>query len=266
MCTTKKLERAKAAGFFAAVEAHAATPNDEQERGDWLSSVVTQRIMQLYTHDGQVPADGRRLPDPNEPEPAPRANEQVILTQFVERGLSLPIQPFLREVLSYFRAQLHHLTPNGVAHLLCFVTLCEGFLGIPPNWVLFKHIFYAKPQTVEKNVMQICGGLGIQVKSSGYFDMKWLDTVKNWQSTWFYCVEPSTVAGPAALPPYTNSAAKWHSLWSFKLTKGEQDEAKILMAQIGALSDRGLTSNDLVATWVSWRIQPLQARVRGMWL
>lgn len=65
---------------------------------------------------------------------------------------------------------------------------------------------------VEKNVIKICDGLGIQVKkSSSYFNMKWPDTVKNWQSAWFYCVEPSTMAGPAALPPYTNSAVKWHS-------------------------------------------------------
>lgn len=140
--------------------------------------------MQFNTHDGQVPTDGWRVPDPNESEPAPRANERVILADLVKPSLSLPIQSFLHEVLSYFRSQLRHLRPNGVAHLSCFVTLCEGFVGIPPNWVLFKHIFYLKPQMVEKNVKEICGGLGTQAKkSSGYFNLKWLDTVKNWQLT-----------------------------------------------------------------------------------
>lgn len=49
--------------------------------------------------------------------------------------------------------------------------------------MLFKYIFYAKPQTVEKDVMQLCRGLGIQSKkSTNYFDMKWPGTVRDWQS------------------------------------------------------------------------------------
>lgn len=99
----------------------------------------------MYVHDGWLPPTGWRLPGPDELEPATKANERVILTQFLERGVSLPIHPFLQQVLSYFHAQPHHLTPNGVAHLSCFITLCEAFLGIELSWVLFKHIFYAKP-------------------------------------------------------------------------------------------------------------------------
>lgn len=138
--------------------------------------------------------------------------------------MSLPIHTFLREVLSYFRAQLHHLTPNGVAHLSCFVTFCEVFLGIQPNWVLFKHIFYAKPQTVSKDVMQTCGGLGIQIKkSSGYFDMKWPDTMKGWQATWFYYVEPSTLADRLLC---LRIHRRPQTGWSLKLTRAEQTEAR----------------------------------------
>lgn len=77
-------------------------------------------------------------------------NERVILTQFLERGVSLPNHPFLQQVLSYFCTQLHHLMHNGVVHLSCFVTLCEACLGIEPSWVLFKHIFLCEaPDGVE---------------------------------------------------------------------------------------------------------------------
>lgn len=75
-------------------------------------------------------------------------------------------------------------------------------------------------------------------KSSGYLKMKWPDTVKGWQATWFYYFEPSTVVD-------------WHIGWSLKLIRVEHTLAKILMEQIG------LTSNDIIAAWVSRRIQPL---------
>lgn len=91
------------------------------------------------------------------------------------------------------------------------MTLCESFLSIPLDWALFKHFFYIKPQMVSKDVYQTCGALGIQAKRpSSYFDMKWPDSLKWWTSTRFYCMEPLTDTGAAALQLYSLALAKWN--------------------------------------------------------
>jgi hypothetical protein len=43
---------------------------------------------------------------------------------------SLSAHEFLRGLLSVYGVQLHHLTPNSILHIACFITLCEAFLGI----------------------------------------------------------------------------------------------------------------------------------------
>ena len=46
------------------------------------------------------------------------------------------LHPFVRGLLYSYRIQLHDLTPNGILHIACFITLCEAFLGIYLHWGL----------------------------------------------------------------------------------------------------------------------------------
>lgn len=197
----------------------------------------------------------------------PHYNERVVLIQFIKQGFSLPAHLFVRDLLRYYRAQLHHLTPNGVAHIACFITPCESFLGTEPYWGSWKNIFCAKPRTVKsKGPLQLSDGIRFQTKSSvGYFEMKWSETVKRWQETWFYCNDQCTPDGGDRLPPYTAAPADWHTGWKTKMPREEVADGKCLMNKIGDLQVRGLTGNDLATTWVSRRIQPLQARLTPMW-
>jgi hypothetical protein len=55
---------------------------------------------------------------------------------FLLRGFSLPAHEFLRGLLFVYSVQLHQLTPNSLLHIVCFVTLCESFLGIEPHFLL----------------------------------------------------------------------------------------------------------------------------------
>jgi hypothetical protein len=41
--------------------------------------------------------------------------------------------------------QLH---PNAISQAATFVTVCEGFLGIPVNWDLWVHLFRAELHTL----------------------------------------------------------------------------------------------------------------------
>jgi hypothetical protein len=52
---------------------------------------------------------------------------------FLLRGFSLPAHEFLHGLLFVYGMQLHQLTPNSLLHIVCFITLCEAFLGINPH-------------------------------------------------------------------------------------------------------------------------------------
>ena len=116
------------------------------KRGDWLPSAVTEPLLEAFAREGLIPAreiGGWRAPV-KENKPAPRPHERVVHIPFIERGFSLPPHDFVRGLLNFYGIQLHHLTPNGVLHIACFITLCECYLGTRSHWGLWKHLFIVK--------------------------------------------------------------------------------------------------------------------------
>lgn len=91
------------------------------------------------------------------------------------------------------------------------------------------------------------------------------DTVKKWQENWFYLPDERTLSGHQGLPSYDPAPADYHIGWNPKLTRAEKVDVNLLMKKIGELQAKGLTRTDLAATWVSGRIQPLQAPWTPMW-
>ena len=59
-----------------------------------------------------------------------------------ERGLSPPINPFLGKFLVFYGIQLHHLTPDCITYMSCYLTLCEGYFDIHPHLGLWCSLFY----------------------------------------------------------------------------------------------------------------------------
>ena len=115
------------------------------------------------------------------------------------RILTAP-HPIFRGFLNFFGAQLHHFTPNTIVYLAAFVSMCGNFLGCRPHWGLFKHIF----TMIGGLGIQMCGGLGIQMRSKSTFPAMILpDSVRGWQSTWFYCKDQPTPGQSTGLPPFS---------------------------------------------------------------
>ena len=70
----------------------------------------------------------------------------------------------VHHTLFFYGIQLHHLNPNGILQIACFITLCERFLGTKPRWALWKRIFVAEPRTVKAGgAMSSYGGAGIRL-------------------------------------------------------------------------------------------------------
>jgi hypothetical protein len=55
----------------------------------------------------------------------------------------MPASNFFRDLLHYYRIEMQNLNPNLVLQIAVFVALCEGYLGIRPNFALWKYYFSA---------------------------------------------------------------------------------------------------------------------------
>jgi hypothetical protein len=50
----------------------------------------------------------------------------------------------MRALLHYYKVELHHLTPNAVSQAAIFTAVCEGYLGMEPQWNLWLHLLRAE--------------------------------------------------------------------------------------------------------------------------
>lgn len=81
----------------------------------------------------------------------------------------------------------------------------------------------ASPEGPKTNLIQLCGGLGVQLKKSGtYPELKFPDTIKGWQGTWFYCKDIPTSEYVTGLPPFSPERLPNPPKKNLKLTKAER--------------------------------------------
>lgn len=99
-------------------------------------------------------------------------------------------------MLFHYGCELHYLNPNGIQQLSIFVVLCDGFLGVEPNFVLWKNFF--SPWLHRGRVgtgdnatflpMDI-GSVTIQLKNSRsakYIYVPMPSSHSGWHKRWFY--------------------------------------------------------------------------------
>jgi hypothetical protein len=77
--------------------------------------------------------------------PTEDTHESVIYVPFLLRGLGLPISPFFRDLLDFYRLNLTHLNPNSILQISIYIHLCEAFLGVLPHFGLWKYLYHFRP-------------------------------------------------------------------------------------------------------------------------
>ena len=166
-----------------------------------------------------------------------------MLSDFIPPWFCTSLHPFLRGFLCAYQLQLHDLTPNGILHIVCFITLCEGFLGIYPHWSLCKRLFNVKRTNSEYAI----GGVGISIKEkSAYFDLGKLDSVFSWRRSWFYLKDQCVAGQRFGLPPFDPAArAVKRSSWAHPLSARESSLVEPFVQKITALKDE-LTGGQLI--------------------
>jgi hypothetical protein len=102
----------------------------------WTASTLMDVDLAKARKEGFLAESAEFIFPSTEVIPTPQPGFRVMFLAFLLRGLSLPVQEFLRSLLFVYGVQLHQLTPNSILHIACFITLCEALLGINPHWGL----------------------------------------------------------------------------------------------------------------------------------
>ncbi|KAK1628689.1 hypothetical protein QYE76_003004 [Lolium multiflorum] len=166
--------------------------------------------------------------------------------------------------------RLHQLTPNSILHVSIFITLCECFLGVQPNWALWKRIFCLR-RNGSHGVAYNIGGVVICVRSDvDYFDVKFPDSVQGWRKRWLYVHEESSDSMEYNIAPFDGKAKILRRRsWDAEASEEEKLATEALMTRIRELqSTRGkeLSGIQITAYFLRIRMQPLQARKNPLWM
>ncbi|KAK1615288.1 hypothetical protein QYE76_020805 [Lolium multiflorum] len=236
---------------------------------EWERSKISNQDTNMLKRLGLMKKeDAIRFPS-EESYPKPPMEYRVSFVDHLIRGLSAPIHDFLRGLLFVYGIQLHQLTPNSILHISIFITLCECFLGIPPNWALWKRIFCLR-RNGSHNVTYNIGGVVICVRTDvDYFDIKFPDSVQGWRKKWLYIHEESANSIEHNIIPFDGSARiQRRRSWDAEASEEEKKATEALMSRIHQLQNtRGkeLSGVQITAYFLRIRVQPLQARKNPLW-
>ncbi|KAK1645990.1 hypothetical protein QYE76_063795 [Lolium multiflorum] len=198
---------------------------------EWERSKISNQDVNTLKRLGLMKKeDAIRFPS-EESYPNPPMEYRVSFVDHLIRGLSAPIHDFLRGLLFVYGIQLHQLTPNSILHISIFITLCECFLGIPPNWVLWKRIFCLR-RNGSHNATYNIGGVVICVRTDvDYFDVKFPDSVQGWRKRWLYIHEESANSVEHNIIPFDGSAKiQRRRSWDAEASDEEKKATEALMS------------------------------------
>ena len=66
-----------------------------------------------------------------------RSDEVLVFAPFFERGIGLPLHPFVIGLLHFYGLHPIHTNPNSCSIISNFIHWCEAFAGIPPHFIFF---------------------------------------------------------------------------------------------------------------------------------
>ncbi|KAK1663539.1 hypothetical protein QYE76_051698 [Lolium multiflorum] len=236
---------------------------------EWERSKVSNQDVNLLKRLGLMKKENAIRFPKEESYPNPPMEYRVSFVDHLIRGLSAPIHDFLRGLLFVYGIQLHQLTPNSILHVSIFITLCECFLGVAPNWALWKRLFRLRRNGSHNTTYNI-GGVVICVRNDvDYFDVKFPDSVQGWRRRWLYIHEEDANSVEHNIVPFDgNAKIQRRYSWDAEASEEERKATEALMTRIHELQNlRGkeLSGVQIIAYFLRIRVQPLQARKNPLW-
>jgi hypothetical protein len=196
--------------------------------------------------------------------PTEDTHESIIYIPFLICGLALPISPFFHGLLDFYHLNLTHMNPNSILQVSVFVHLCEAYLVVLPHFGLWKYLYHCRPGMAGWQ-HQLVGGASLEMRrgrKTEYLDIPLKDNIKGWHLEWFIVENHDK-----SLPPRSGRQPNVRApSWTESPTDLEIAEARVLLAEVGLLKEKGLTAEVVVADFVFKNTQPLMDRAYSAYL
>jgi hypothetical protein len=226
--------------------------NTTNASSNWVPSEFKQTDITKAQADG-LNTDGDQVIFPStERIPKPPSGIRVTFLAFLLSGLSFSAHEFLRGLLFVYGVQLHQLTPNSVLHIAYFVTLCESFFGIEPQFLIWKNLFRLRPSVALSKRPEL-GGAVVSVRvESQYLEFSMAASVQGWRKKWFYIKDQKISSSDQYdIAPFDAAKdLKKLASWDSPPMEAEMEDIKPLLAHIQALkssSGGALSGTQLMA-------------------
>ena len=236
-------------------------------RASWEGSDVGRAEIDWLIRTRRIPTGVECRVPGTETAPSLREGEYVVFVAHFERGLGLPCSAFFRNFLDKFLLQPHQLPANAFLTLSSFTAFTEGYLGLWPSINLWTKFFAFRKQVVPnpddpeapKEMTQCGAATVIPRRGSNFFRIKGLESCRKWLRSWFY-VRNTTGVDLINLPEFKIGPPTEEHNWRYhpgnKIT-----EVNSVQGLVPQLKEAGLTGEDLITTFISRRVSPLQRRV-----
>ncbi|KAK1628909.1 hypothetical protein QYE76_003224 [Lolium multiflorum] len=236
--------------------------------GSWRGSLMNDDDIERLVRLRRIPREVVTRAPGAEVEPKPEPGERVVFGAHLDRGLGLPASAFFRRFLDFFGLQPHHLPANACVLLSCYVAFMEGYAGLWPDVEFWSRLFYLKSQMTEGR-LRTCGCASIYPRAGSLFPkIPTVDSVKNWQMTFFYVKNANPAFDRINLPEYNPAPPTTRLNWGHNAKSADPDaEVNLLWDFLGECVNEGrLSAEDLLCTYVERRVIPLQGRVHKIGL
>ncbi|KAK1682318.1 hypothetical protein QYE76_043166 [Lolium multiflorum] len=233
--------------------------------GSWRGSLMNDDDIERLVRLRRIPREVVTRAPGDEVEPRPDPGERVVFGAHLDRGLGLPASAFFRRFLDFFGLQPHHLPANACVLLSCYVAFMEGYAGLWPDVDFWGRLFYLKSQMTEGR-LRTCGCASIYPRAGSLFPkIPTVDSVKNWQMTFFYV---KNAFDRINLPEYDPAPPTTRLNWGHNPKSADPDaEVNLLWDFLGECVQGGrLSAEDLLCTYMERRVIPLQARAHKIGL
>ncbi|KAK1650569.1 hypothetical protein QYE76_068374 [Lolium multiflorum] len=236
--------------------------------GSWRGSLMNDDDIERLVRLRRIPREVVTRAPGEEVEPKPDPGERVVFGAHLDRGLGLPASAFFRRFLDFFGLQPHHLPANACVLLSCYVAFMEGYAGLWPDVDFWGRLFYLKSQMTEGR-LRTCGCASIYPRAGSLFPkIPTVDSVKNWQMTFFYVKNANPAFDRINLPEYNPAPPTTRLNWGHNPKSADPDaEVNLLWDFLGECVSAGrLSAEDLLCTYIERRVIPLQRRVHKIGL
>jgi len=115
---------------------------------------------------------------------------------FFKRGFRVLVHLFLQGLLLYYEIGICNLHPNSILLVATFIHLYEAFVGIEPQFDLFRYLFCLRKKGAHGG-SKIAGGVYLNLQDgmkARYHSYPWNTSLSEWYKRLFYIPEEPNTA------------------------------------------------------------------------